>query len=124
MSRSPLVGLLVLLATSSTAAAEDVTGEWAREDGKTKVRISSCSGETVCGEVSWIQDPGGPHQLRQQVFFDMKPNGDNTWSGTAFDPEDGQRYSGKMTLSGDHLVTAGCVAGGLICKSFSWTRAR
>ena len=54
----------------------------------------------------------------------MKSIGDNTWSGTAFDAEDGQRYSGKMTPSGDHLVTAGCVAGGLICKSFSWTRAR
>jgi uncharacterized protein (DUF2147 family) len=29
-----------------------------------------------------------------------------------------------MTLSGDHLTTAGCVLGGLICKSMSWTRAR
>jgi uncharacterized protein (DUF2147 family) len=28
-----------------------------------------------------------------------------------------------MTMSGDHLVTAGCVLGGLICKSMNWTRA-
>ena len=124
MSRSLLLGLLVLPVAISAAVAEEVTGEWERDDGKTKVRISSCAGDTVCGEVSWIQDPAGPNQLRQQVFFDMKPNGDNTWSGTAFDPEDGQRYSGKMTLSGDHLVTAGCVLGGLICKSFGWTRAQ
>ena len=54
----------------------------------------------------------------------MKPNGDNAWAGVAFNPEDGQRYTGKMTLSGDRLTTAGCVLGGLICKSFGWTRVK
>ena len=33
-------------------------------------------------------------------------------------------YTGKMTLASDHLTTAGCVFGGLICKTFEWTRAR
>ena len=54
----------------------------------------------------------------------MRPNGENAWAGTAFDPDDGKTYTGKMTLSGNHLVTSGCVLGGLICKSFNWTRAR
>ena len=53
----------------------------------------------------------------------MKPNGKDSWAGTAFNPNDGQRYTAKLRLSGDHLVTAGCVLGGLICKSFDWTRA-
>ena len=52
----------------------------------------------------------------------MKPNGDNAWSGSAFNPEDGKNYSGKMTLSGDTLTTAGCVLGGLVCKSVKWSR--
>ena len=56
------------------------------------------------------------------VFFDMKPSGDNAWAGSAFNPDDGRTYSGKMTLSGDHLTTAGCVLGGLICQSVAWTR--
>lgn len=29
-----------------------------------------------------------------------------------------------MTMSGDSLVTAGCVLGGWICKSVAWTKAR
>jgi uncharacterized protein (DUF2147 family) len=29
-----------------------------------------------------------------------------------------------MTLAGEHLTTAGCVFGGLICKSVEWSRAR
>jgi uncharacterized protein (DUF2147 family) len=53
----------------------------------------------------------------------MKPNGENAWAGSAFNPNDGKRYTAKLTLSGDRLVTAGCVLGGLICKSFDWTRA-
>ncbi|MCA3669646.1 MAG: DUF2147 domain-containing protein, partial [Methylobacterium sp.] len=31
-------------------------------------------------------------------------------------------YSGKMTLSGNALTTAGCIAGGWICRSVSWSR--
>ena len=54
----------------------------------------------------------------------MKPSGDNVWAGLAFNPDDGRNYTSKITLSGDTLITAGCVLGGLICKSVSWTRTR
>jgi uncharacterized protein (DUF2147 family) len=81
-------------------------------------------GGAVCGVVTWLKDPKSPAKIGEQVFFGMKPSGENAWAGTAFNPEDGKRYTGKMTLSGDHLITAGCVLGGLICKSFGWTRSR
>jgi uncharacterized protein (DUF2147 family) len=113
-----------LLAVSAVGAyAGDVKGDWMRTDGKAKVRFASC-GDAVCGSISWLRDPNDPGKVGQQVFFDMKPRGENIWAGSAFNPEDGKTYSGKMTLSGDRLVTAGCVLGGLICKSLSWTRAR
>jgi len=124
MARALLIGLALLAASASAAAAGDVKGEWTREDGKAKVRFAACGGEAVCGSITWVKDLNGPAKIGEQVFFDMKPNGDNAWAGTAFNPEDGKRYTGKMTLSGDRLVTAGCVFGGLICKSFNWTRAR
>ncbi len=47
----------------------------------------------------------------------------NSWTGKAFNPEDGKTYSGRMVLSGKRLRTSGCVFGGLICKSVNWTRA-
>jgi uncharacterized protein (DUF2147 family) len=122
MLRALLAGAAIL-AMSIPALADDVKGEWARDDGKAKVRLVSC-GDAVCGSLSWLRDPkNDPGKVGQQVFFDMKPSGDNAWAGRAFNPEDGKTYSGKMTLSGDHLVTAGCVLGGLICKSMNWTRA-
>jgi uncharacterized protein (DUF2147 family) len=120
-----LVMSAAILATSIPAAsAGDVKGEWARDDGKTKVRFVACGGDAVCGSVTWLSDPNSPARIGQRVFFDMKPSGDNAWAGRAFNPDDGKTYSGKMTLSGDHLITAGCVLGGLICKSFGWTRAQ
>ena len=118
-----LASAAILATAIPSAWAGEVKGEWARDDGKTKVRFVSCGSDAVCGSISWVRDPKGPGKVGQQVFFDMKPSGDNAWAGKAFNPEDGKTYSGKMTLSGDRLVTAGCVLGGLICKSFDWTRA-
>ena len=120
-----MIASAVLLAALPTLAfAGDAKGEWARDDGKAKVRIGPC-GDVICGSISWLRDPkNDPGKVGQQVFFDMKPKSDNVWAGSAFNPEDGKTYSGKMTLSGDHLTTAGCVFGGLICKSMGWTRSR
>jgi uncharacterized protein (DUF2147 family) len=122
MTRALLAGLAIL--TASAAIAADATGEWLRDDGTAKVRFSPCGGEALCGSLAWKKDPGGPAKIGEQVFFDMKPNGAQAWAGTAYNPEDGKRYTAKMTLSGDHLTTAGCVFGGLICKSFGWSRSR
>ena len=116
---------LVFLATAIPAAyAGDAQGVWARDNGASKVRIAGCGGDALCGSIIWLRDTNGPAKVGQQVFFDMKPQGENVWTGSAFNPEDGKTYAGKMTLKGDRLVTAGCVFGGLICQSVSWTRAR
>ena len=46
----------------------------------------------------------------------MKPDGVRL-EGSAFNPDDGQTYTGKMSLSGATLTTQGCAMGGMICKS-------
>jgi uncharacterized protein (DUF2147 family) len=114
------IGLLVL--GSGIASAQDATGTWLRETGESRVRIAKC-GEALCGTVVWLKDPAtSKSKVGQRVFFDMMPKGANAWSGKAFNPEDGKTYSGKMSLSGGALTTAGCVAGGFICRSVSWSR--
>ncbi|MBU3731824.1 MAG: DUF2147 domain-containing protein [Beijerinckiaceae bacterium] len=103
--------------------AQDLAGTtWLRETGASRVKFAPC-GEALCGSIVWLKDPNGPAKLGQQVFFDMKPDGAGQWAGQAFNPEDGKTYSGKMTLSGATLTTAGCVFGGLICKSTNWSKA-
>ena len=125
MTRALLVALTIVAASAPPAAiAGDVTGIWMRDDGSAKLRFSACGGDAVCGFLAWKKDPGGSARIGQQLFSGMKPNGKDSWAGTAFNPEDGKRYTAKLALSGDRLITAGCVLGGLICKSFDWTRTR
>jgi uncharacterized protein (DUF2147 family) len=124
MTRALLVALGIFAASAPSAIASDVTGIWTRDDGSARLRFSACGGGAMCGFLAWKKESGGPAKIGQKLFSDMRPSGEGSWAGTAFNPEDGKRYTAKLMLSGDHLVTAGCVLGGLICKSFDWTRTR
>jgi uncharacterized protein (DUF2147 family) len=121
MRRSALA-FFTLVASAQYAFAGDVSGIWLHEDGGSKVRFAPC-GAAVCGTIVWLKDKSGAGKVGQRVFYDMMPTGDNAWEGKAFEPSSGKEYSGKMSLSGERLTTAGCVFGGLICKSIIWTRS-
>ncbi len=113
------LGFAAALATPATAA--DPAGTWLRDTGASRVKFSKC-GDAWCGSIVWLKDTAGPAKLGQRIFYDMKPDGENKWVGKAFNPEDGKTYSGKMSLSGSALTTAGCALGGLICKSVNWSK--
>lgn len=120
LKASLLAGLLAMPG-AVPAFANDPSGTWLRDTGASRVRFSKC-GEALCGSIVWLKDANGPAKIGQRIFYDMKPDGANKWAGKAFNPEDGKTYSGKMTLSGRSLTTAGCVAGGLICRSVNWSK--
>ncbi|WP_315832313.1 DUF2147 domain-containing protein [Bradyrhizobium prioriisuperbiae] len=122
MTRQILFGLALSAMAMSPAFAADVSGTWLRDTGASRVKFAPCGG-AICGNLVWLK-PGveTPAKVGQRIFFDMKPSGADSWSGNAFNPEDGKTYSGKMSLSGDTLTTSGCVMGGMICKSTTWTR--
>lgn len=109
--------------TATPTFAADVNGTWLRDTGLSHVRFAPCSGGALCGTIVWIK-PGADTKgkVGQRVFFDMKPDGADAWKGSAFNPEDDQNYTGKMSLSGGMLTTQGCAMGGMICKSTTWTR--
>ena len=115
-------GLAGAFALPGMASAQEVLGTWLRENGESRVRFAKC-GEAICGTVVWLRNPAeSKSSVGQRVFYDMRPNGTNSWAGQAFNPEDGKTYSGKMILSGNALTTAGCIAGGWICRSVNWSR--
>lgn len=45
-------------------------------------------------------------------------------TGMAWAADRDKTYASTMTLSGDTLAVAGCVLGGLICRSQAWTRVK
>lgn len=114
-----IVGLTGSLA--SAWAADDLVGNWQRSDGTSRIRMAPCGGG-ICGTVTWLKNPDSPGKVGQQVFFGMKPSGAGSWSGSAFNPEDGKTYSGSASVSGASLTTKGCALGGLVCKTVTWSR--
>jgi uncharacterized protein (DUF2147 family) len=103
-------------------ALADPSGVWQRDTGSSRMRVAPC-GANLCGTLIWVKDANGPAKVGQRVLYDLKPNGTNKWSGSAFNPEDGKTYTGTMTLSGSSLTTGGCIVGGLICRTVNWVRA-
>ncbi len=119
-----LAGLALSAASVATATpAADPVGRWNREDGLGGIRIATC-GPALCGFVVWLKDPGGPARVGDRVLYDMRQVADDTWSGSAHNPEDGREYAGTLKLDGDRLVTRGCILAGLICKSVLLLRER
>jgi uncharacterized protein (DUF2147 family) len=111
-----------LLLTTAPSLADEVLGTWLRDNGALKVKFEPC-GDAVCGNVVWLR-PGSESKAKigQRMFFDMHPDGANSWTGKAAAPDDGSIYSGKMSIEGATLSTSGCIVGGLICKSANWKR--
>jgi uncharacterized protein (DUF2147 family) len=116
--RAATLAVTVLLASPAFA---DPTGTWQRDNGNSRVRFAAC-GSSICGTLVWVKDPEGPAKVGQRIFYDMVPNGENKWSGKAFNPEDGKTYSGTMTQNGSSITTSGCALGGLVCRSASWRK--
>jgi uncharacterized protein (DUF2147 family) len=110
---------LAVVATTLPAAA-DPSGTWLRSNGESRVRIAKC-GDAYCGTIVWLKNTDGNAKVGQRVFYDMKGEG-NKFSGRAFNPEDGKTYSGSISLNGRSMTTSGCVLGGMICRSVSWSK--
>jgi uncharacterized protein (DUF2147 family) len=114
------LALTALLLTTDTSFADDVLGTWARDNGAVHVKFEPC-GDAICGNIVWLR-PDSKAKLGTRVFYDMRPNGTNSWTGKAISPDNGSLYSGKMSIEGSTLITSGCVVAGLICKSANWRR--
>jgi uncharacterized protein (DUF2147 family) len=118
----PCLALTAFLLTTGTGLADDVRGTWTRDNGGLHVKFDPC-GDAICGDIVWLK-PGSDTKAKvgQRLFYDMRPDGTDSWTGKAVNPDNGSVYSGKMSIEGSTLSTSGCVIGGLICKSVNWRR--
>ena len=130
--------ILAKLAFVALAAAVPVTasaqaaleGHWKNPKGSVVVRVASC-GDAYCGVVIEASDKakatarkgGTPNLIGTRILSSMRPNGDGTFKGQAFDPKRNIRAPATIRLLGSStLVVKGCVLSGIICKEQRWTR--
>ena len=114
--------LTAFLVTTNSGFADEILGTWLRDNGAEQVKFEPC-GDAICGDIEWLKPGSGLNaKVGKRLFFDTRPSGANPWTGKAASSDTGSIYSGKMSVEGSTLTTSGCIAGGLICKSASWSR--
>lgn len=111
---------LGLGAAPSSAEALSPLGLWARGDGAAKVKIAPC-GSKLCATNTWIRPGTAGEKAGDVLVMSVKREG-AAYSGSAFDPQRDLTYRMTMTVKPQTMVTRGCVLGGLLCKSVSWSR--
>jgi uncharacterized protein (DUF2147 family) len=122
-----------------TAVADGLKGKWLTEEGKGQVVFADC-GPKLCGRIVWLKEPndaaGNPHvdalnenqSLRSRPIVGLKlteltSDGNGGWKGTIYNPEDGKTYTSEASIQKDgSLLIKGCMFGGLLCDSQTWTR--
>jgi uncharacterized protein (DUF2147 family) len=118
------------LAAAAPACAQDLQGRWANPRKSIIVNVSRC-GDAYCGVISWASArsrekaaEAGAKLLGQRILSNLKPAGDGTFKGRAYEPKRGLSGSATVRQIGpDVMVVKGCAIGGfLLCKEQRWTR--
>ena len=139
MLKKLLLPLAFLVGTVSYSYANDFTGKWLVESGKSIIDIQQC-GDSLCGTISWLKEPldengnekidknNKDESLRSRKLMGLKMiwgfrSLDGKWiEGNIYNPEDGKTYTSNMEMNKDGtLALEGCVF--IFCKEQTWTRA-
>lgn len=112
MFRKLSLAVAATLIMAGAAWADPIEGNWKTASGATAVISGS-------GSFS-ITLKTGKHAGKTIGSF--KSTGEGKYAGTITDPENDKTYNGKASISGKSLKMSGCVLGGLICKSQTWTK--
>lgn len=99
---------MAVIGTASAFAGEPIEGTWLRDNG-TLVKYASAGGDKYCGTVMNNKYAG-------QSIGCMSGKG-GKYKGQVIVLDEGKTYSGKASVKGNVMSLAGCVLGGLICKS-------
>jgi uncharacterized protein (DUF2147 family) len=145
LMRRPVMAAAVVVmglwAVSGAAPASEATGVWRLDNGKVTVRVSRC-GSNLCGTVVGLRKPrddkGRPRldkenpnpALRRRpvigltILNNMKPRGEGYWTGTIYNPDDGNTYSSNMSLQNANTMRVkGCIAS-VLCRSMKFVRVK
>lgn len=117
------------LMASAAMAADPIEGMWqtqADEGALAIVSIAPCGG-AFCGTIVKSYKDGAEYaspNVGKQIVRSMKATGDGNYEGQVWRPANDKVYNGKASVAGTTMKLSGCVAGGLICKSQTWTRLK
>lgn len=124
------LGLAIAMPASATAPTQLPAGLWLNPHNNVAVRTGPC-GTHLCGWVVWAsasaradaKGGGVERLLGTELLEDYAADGSGAWSGTVFVPDMGRRFASRIDLPRpDALRIRGCLWGGMICRTQTWSR--
>jgi uncharacterized protein (DUF2147 family) len=106
----------LLFSTASFAGSPN--GTWLRPTNGAHIAVFDCDG----GLGMKVATAPEPVNVGKTIMCGAKKTDDNKWQGSILNLDNGKTYSGYVTLNGDNLTMSGCVLGGLICSTETWSR--
>ena len=117
-----LLAATLLAGASTAASAADPTGTWTRPSTGAKISFYDCGGK-LCAKVVGVKDQTKKDMVGKVIMTGATKSGDNAWKGDLLNLEDGNTYSGTVTLvSAGALNLKGCALAGLVCKDENLTK--
>ena len=104
----------------ASADAASPSGTWLRPKTGAHIKVGSC-GKGLGMKVVKSKRKGS---VGKTIMCNAKSDGPNRWRGNLTSTEDGNTYTGIVTLKGRSLTLQGCVLGGFICKTEVWRRLK
>jgi len=118
-----LLSALTLEPILAMAASPDPSGIWMRSDGNARVIIKRC-GKAFCATNIWVKDTSNGEAIGDRLVMNVVPKAESVLAGTAYDAKRQLTYSMEISVQPDSLSSRGCIAGGMICKTLTWSHER
>ncbi len=140
--------IMLTAAPTGAAGADSVIGFWKTQDNDALFEIYAC-GSLYCGKISSLEEPNYPPTdkqmpgkpkvdinnpdaaLRNQPLVGLPLisgfhyEGDNSWKGMIYNPEDGMTYRCNFSMDGENrLKVRGYIGIPLLGRTQVWTRER
>ena len=130
--RGAAVAIVLAFWAGAALAADPVDGTWKTlpdDNGNFGYVVFAPCGGRLCGTLTKSFDSkGAPMEspnIGRKIVWDMLDRGKGHYhSGKIWAPDRDKTYASVMDLKGDTLSVAGCILGGLICRSQKWTRVK
>jgi uncharacterized protein (DUF2147 family) len=141
-----LFSIILTAAPAGAVDADSVIGFWNTQDHDALFEIYRC-GSLYCGRISSLEEPNYPltdklmpgmpkvdrHNpnpaLRNRtlvglpLIFGFHYEGDNSWQGKIYNPENGETYRCNFSMAGeDRLKVRGYIGIPLLGRTQTWTR--
>lgn len=124
-----LLLVAVVVCGAGAASGDPVEGIWQTEadDGAYAHMVMAACGPNFCGKIVRTFKGGAEYKsenLDKTLVIDMAAQGEGEYVGRVWRPSNTKIYAGTISLNGDALKLAGCVAGGLLCSRQTWMRVK